>query len=445
MKACSTPATCSPTFDALYDGPLPEPSEGRIDWTSLAAGFTRVGLRNETWLKSPWIGVNRVRPPLPVRSDRSDASEVSMMFAASIERAIGNSSVVGVTVSGGADSAAVLAAAASACRRDGRRLVAVTLDIVCDDGYSSWRRAQQLVKLLAPSANHVRVKPDASRWPMPAWSIHGPRFDAWPRLRFGLTAEAEAAGVEVLLHGTGADELISVPPYLSPNIARRFGVAALPRYLRCLRALGWSDFGELAGLTARMERTAELHWYLTWPQLARDPVPGPLTRAALDCARHSAAERAREVKAYVANNRPNWADAAAITALQPRDLSPPAGRVREVAPFLDRRFAEYVLGIPLVDRFDPSAPNEYAASKRLVWRLLPDDAVRLLPRERVSAYAAYERYWAQEFQLAPNLIQLGIIRPTWSAECRDAFERAIILSTETWLAEALLQGAEIPS
>lgn len=264
-------APCYQTTDGKL---LDLPVASSFSVARLAAGFATGGLRREVWAVPPWSAVTRLRimPSFP-RSDFT-AEEFPARFEEAVAAEIGSAGRVAVTVSGGMDSAAVLATAARVCRRSDRELVAVVLGIPDDTGGSPAVMAQALIEALGVDVPILVVNAEPGQWPEPVWCPHGPRFDAWPRYRRGIAETAGAHGAEVLLHGTGADELLTTPRHLASYLVRHKGLRAARVYLKqhdepVVEQLvpAW------AGRIGRRWQ-AEWYWSLTWPYLATtDPPP----------------------------------------------------------------------------------------------------------------------------------------------------------------------------
>lgn len=434
---------------ARTDGtPVAEPDFDEFrtyDPARLAAGFARAGLRSEVWPAPPWtrLARRRIFPPAP--QGISDAAEFEARFTRSVESAIGSAKAVAITVSGGLDSAVVLQTAAKWCRANDRRLMAVSLDIVDDDGGSPAAGARRLIDALGVDAELHVVAAQPERWPEPQWCWHGPRFDAWPRYRRGIAETAQEAGAEVLLHGTGADELLTAPPHLLGPLIRARGWRAGRAYLRERRSWGVTEVEQVLPLMLPGLRTArrrQAYWQLTWPRLVEDAGPQTLTpRMRAFAMRSIEAHRVESLRASLNSGRLSWAQAAAMHTMFPRDLLTPAGTIPEQFPFLDKDFAAYAYHIPLTERFGTRFRTAYLNSKTLIADLLPPEAIAVLPEWRLRAYTAYQQYWSQQPDDAAAAIDCGLVVPEWSARCRDAFDRALVLSAQAWLIGAAAHGA----
>ncbi|KWX10276.1 hypothetical protein TR74_04580, partial [Carbonactinospora thermoautotrophica] len=188
-----------------------------VDVAALALLFAPPALYGEFVPRPPWRGVERIRTvpvpaPEPVPLGEAFTSAVATL-AADVE-------VVGVKVSGGLDSLAVLVHAVR--RAEGRTVVAFTADLVDDAGVSAATVVRRLVADLELGCELVVLDPDRHR-AVPRWSPCGPRLDALPAVNAAVSEFAAARGVGVLLSGDGADELLGVPRFATAAITRRWG------------------------------------------------------------------------------------------------------------------------------------------------------------------------------------------------------------------------------
>lgn len=411
----------------------------------LAVYFSLVGLTRDVHPISPWHGQDEPRPAPARPAGTSNVDEFTERFRAAVGRAVEGHEVVAVSMSGGMDSAALIAAADRICRRNGQRLVAVTLDIE-DDGYrGTGVMVERMLRYLGVTAEVVRVAARPGRWPDAAWNPAGPRFDAWPRYHVGVAASAIDRGATVLLQGTGADQLLQTPPHLVPELIRSRRWAAIAAYRRD-QPEGAAVVTALAA-TGRIStpRSARLYWATAWPGFTTDrgaPVLGDRCGVA---ARRWIADFERECVRVTAEAAPTWAEATLMHRFFPFDLLDPVLPVAESMPFLDPDFAAYCYDLPLAARYSAELPNAYVRSKALVAQLLPSGVESLLAPRRQRFYQAYRRYW--QFVLRePRLgIDTGLVRPDWRRHVRDAFDVAMLMNCEDWLQGAVASGADVAS
>ncbi|MFV2094095.1 MULTISPECIES: asparagine synthase-related protein [unclassified Micromonospora] len=161
----------------------------------------------------------------------------------------GDTEAVGVNFSGGLDSLAVLVAVCQLAQV--RRVVAFTVDLVDDDDASTAVAAADLVADLGLPADLVVVEPDGAG-PVPPWSPLGPRFDALPRVNARVNAAAATAGCGVLLSGNGADELLAAGSFATAQVAGRWGLRGVRRYLADMAGTAAGRLGEAVAVVARV-------------------------------------------------------------------------------------------------------------------------------------------------------------------------------------------------
>lgn len=142
-----------------------------VDVAGLARLFSGPALHGEFAPSSFWSGVELVwRPPAPRPRDEP----LSQTFTAAVADLCAGVEVVGVKLSGGMDSLAVLIHAASL--RPARRIIAYTTDLVDDAGASAATVARRLVADLELKVELVVVDPVGCS-ATPTWSartVRGP-------------------------------------------------------------------------------------------------------------------------------------------------------------------------------------------------------------------------------------------------------------------------------
>ncbi|WP_283133089.1 asparagine synthase-related protein [Rhizohabitans arisaemae] len=414
---------------------------GEFSVNNLAVYFGLPGLTRDLYPIPPWAGAERVRPAPPRPDGTSDPEEFTDRFRAAVADAMGDHDHVAIAGSGGMDSAALIDTAARLCRRDGRRLIVVVLDIADDTGRRTRSLVARQLEFLRADAELVAVSAQASMWPEPPWGPAGPRFDAWPRLHAGLVQAAADRGATVLLQGNGADQLLQVPLYLAAEFARRREWRAGASY-RADTADG-GGINRLLAATGRIggAARAQLYWATAWPGFTTDRGAPVLTdQAAIPVREWMSAFQEESLRVTVAA-RATWAEATLMHRLFPYDLLADAGDIPEIMPFLDPTFARYSYHLPLTARFAPEQPNAYMRGKGLVARLLPAGFETVLAGRRQRCYKAYRRYWQAVVREPDHSLELGLIRPDWRRHCRDAFDIAMTMSCETWIRGALDRGA----
>jgi asparagine synthetase B (glutamine-hydrolysing) len=400
--------------------------------------------------RSVWAGVRMRRAiaewPAPHGGGRE---ELPGRFRGAVERAMGASDPVAVTVSGGLDSLAVLWHAGALCRQQGRRLVAIVADLVDDRGVSSADVVRRLVSTLGLSCElEVLPEDDTSPSAAPAWSPVGPRFDAMPDVCRRISDRAAARGAAVLLTGRGSDELLMCSRFTGLDLVRRRRYRDLGRYVSDMTYFDGAKgcLGEVAGLVSpRLSRPASfaLLYAFMWPE-AHEPDPGGILGPGL---REVAAEHHRE---WFADEQAlaeacgfDWSRVAARHAVYPRDHIAPPGRVPWLSPFLDADFAAYAHGLALADRYDRGPKHAYHRLKAPVLALFPASLRDDLPPAKQTFARACARYFERRLREPPrHCLELGLVSHRWrGALVADERLVPVLHSVETWLAEALSRGA----
>ena len=166
---------------------------------------------------------------------------------------------VGLTLSGGLDSTAILAAAS------GRQAMRCFTSVYSADepGELAWAQracepvAAALTPVLAPQASWLNVMRDV------VWHMDGPGYSPAVYPLWRLMQRARAEGVPVLLEGQGADESLAGYP--------QYAALELLAYAKGSYAEGRSVAGLLGRLQA-MRATFSLRWGVAW--MLRESMPG---------------------------------------------------------------------------------------------------------------------------------------------------------------------------
>ncbi|MGI8450463.1 MAG: asparagine synthase-related protein [Streptosporangiaceae bacterium] len=418
-------------------GPRP-----RYSLAKLAAYFTGPAMYRDFRPDCPWAGIRLLRAPPPEPGGGSTGA-FRDAFGSAVRDAMDDHPSVAVAFSGGMDSAAVLYTAWRVCQQEGRRLVAVTLAEDDDEGRRTQDVARSVAGALAIGCELAVVDDQAARWPEPAWTPLGPRFDAEPRLHRALAETARGAGAGVLLHGHGADQMLRSPRFMTGELMAARRPAAAARYAadrRASRELG----AEGAALAARAMRAAPgATAYLTFARKdLAEPASPVLTAAAAAAARQWLAGTVTSLRADHARRGRSWATAGAVDALFPIDALDPSTELPEPAPFLAPPVAASAWRIRLTKRYGETLPTPYFRAKSLVLGLMPGQVQQALVGHRQRGYLAYSRYWQAAGTQAPRLEALGLVRPGWLAHCRSAFDAAMVHACENWVTGAEERGAE---
>ncbi|MGH3909057.1 MAG: asparagine synthase-related protein [Pseudonocardiaceae bacterium] len=412
-------------------------SSPAVDLTALGLLLAPPALLGEFVPRALWRGIERVRTVLP----KPRPGSLPRAFAAAVDSLTSDTKVIGVKTSGGLDSLAVLAHAIRAA--SGRRVIAFTTDLTCDTGISTATLVRHLLAHLDMDVELMVLDPCRER-NEPVWSPIGPRLDALPEVNAATAETAAKLGVEVLLSGDGADELLGVPRFGTAHIAARHGVRAAARYGRDVAHSGPGLAGEAAAAAASwlpVATRARSYWAANWPAWC-DPV-APAVLAEPHRSEATAWARAwvdEQLTAHAVASR-SWAAADAHDALLPREVIPAAGPVPEASPFLHDEVLAAALALPLADRYDPDLPSAYLRCKAQVVRLLPCAALPMLPRRKQYFSSAIAHLTA-----VPNAlrsVQVGLLDPDALAAETDVAKHLVVAAIERWLVGAEKAGAII--
>ncbi|MET9607096.1 asparagine synthase-related protein [Streptomyces sp. NPDC006512] len=367
-------------------------------------------------------------------------------FADSVRALTADAEVIGVALSGGLDSLAVLLHVCETA--GGRPVIAFTGDHRDDKGQSCVPMVRKLLAdlRLTERVRFIAVDPERHR-AEPQWSPTGPRLDAAPEINAGLAALAADLGVGVLLSGVGSDELLAVPRYATAEIARRYGMRAALRYLRDVGHAGPGAAGEAAALLARVAPASisgRAYWATNWPEwtnpTASDVLAAPYRQYASDWGRAWVEGRIRDH----ARREHSWAQADAFDAFWPHEVIGSAGQVREASPFLTEEFLTAAFAIPLAARYRPDLPTAYWRCKSLVLSLMPAHVQPALPRQKSYFTAALAGEAAQLDAGAPLLAaECGLIDRARLAQETDTALLLAVSAVEQWLIGAERIGAQL--
>jgi asparagine synthase (glutamine-hydrolysing) len=391
-----------------------------------------------------WRGVRRLpSSPTPPRRTESELDLVGA-FRRSIARCLGDADTVAVAVSGGLDSLATLVHAEALCRKQGRRLVAVTVDLADDVGRTTSGEVARFLAELQLDCDLEMVPPSADT-SFPSWRSDGPYLGAMPRLATALSDRAASCGAQVLLSGDGSDELLGATRYLLWEllVKRRWKTAAA--YAR--DSIGFDRSALVAEGAAVAVRVlprrvrAPLYWALNWPELCSPRAPDLLGGR---YRQHVEQWTAHWIAASVELHRQaggTWSACEAWDALWPYERLHPAGALPELSPFLEDEFFQLAHRLLLSERYDGGFNAPYHRQKALVVRLFPPALRCALPTAKQtfsSAFAEQQKRWDGQ---APLSLQYGLVTESGLRRCTDP---AVLLRVETierWLRQALEGGA----
>lgn len=423
--------------DAAADPLLLAGSRPVVELSELALLLSPPALFGEFIPRSLWRGVKRA----PLRLPPPAAGDLSAAFTCAVDDLTAAAEIIGVKVSGGLDSLAVLIHATEVA--GGRKVMAFTTEMTDDSGRSSAAVVQRLLNDLGLPAELVVLNPHRDRT-APLWSAAGPRLDAMPEVNAATAHRAAELGVDVLLSGDGADELLGVPRYATWTVGRRSGLGAGARYFADVTqaGAGWASEAAafLAGVLPSRAR-AQAYWATNWPTLCFPEASALLAEPY----RESASAWAREwvgdrIAAHARSSR-SWAQSDALDALLPREVLLQAGPVAEGSPYLHGRFLATALALPVGDRYRADLLSPYLRCKAQVVQLIPAWALPALPRRKQYFSAELARYAAADEPTAPLSVAAGILDPQVLADETDTALLLSVAAVERWLAGAREAGA----
>lgn len=391
-----------------------------------------------------------MRPSFPWPPASAQIDDLVPQFQKSVADCIGDAPVVAVALSGGLDSTAVLLHTHELCQNEGRRLIAITANIRDDRGQSSAIVAQRLIDVLHLRCEFSVVEDVANAsppLPAPCWHPGGPRMDAMPRLNRAIADRAMDSGAEVLLSGDGADELLGAVRYLTLPLLRSRKWREATAYLRDLvegggwRRLQTEALGTVAFLLpARW--SSWLYWATNWPELCTIQAPAILSERLRSPVEEWARIWVQQSLVFHSKHHRSWAVADAWDAIFPSDGIPPAGHLPERDPFMTPSFRQYVMALPLVDRYAAHLLMPYHRSKALVLRLYPHQFHAALPRTKQLFSHAFERYQQQHLN-AQRCVAYGLIDKAQLDLCQDATLLSTVQAIEQWMSGAEQVGATV--
>ncbi len=421
----------------------------RFSLSKLALYLAPPALVGEFLPDCPWAGVSRVRPMVPWLSAHTRRDQLLTQFRQSLATCISDAGVVAVAVSGGLDSTAVLFHTHELCQREGRRLLAVTIDLTDDTGQSSAIIARQLVEALRLSCELHIVKEDRANASPPlleaSWHPGGPRNDAMPHLNRALADVAANAGAEVVLSGDGADELLGAARYLFPQLLRARQWHTAFSYLRDLAAGGGRRrlTTEALSIIASLlpaHWSSWLYWATNWPELCTIQAPPVLAERYRSVVEALTTSWVRQSLAFHAEHHRAWAVADAWDAVFPSDIIPAAGKIPERHPFMTPSFTRYAMSLPLIDRYSPHLPTAYQRTKALVVHLYPSHLRAALPRTKQKFSHSFETY-QQRYLKSERCIAYGLVSQKHLEACQDTSVLRMIQAIEHWISGAEQHGA----
>lgn len=373
------------------------------------------------------------------------APPLRQVFAGAVDELCADAAVIGIALSGGVASLAVLVHVLSL--RSCRRLVAFVVDLIDDDGNSAVSVVHRVLADLA-CGDLIQVVPVTvpADGAGPRWSPYGPRLEAMPTAAAAVAELAVNAGVDLLLTGDGADELLAVPRFATGSVLRQSGLRAAGRYAHDMARFGSGMADELLSMVSSAvprPLRAWLYWaaaWADWSPPAVSPVLGcPYREQALAWARQWVDDT---VRAHNTAGR-SWASANAFDAWWPRNYRPPAGTVPEASPFLHPDVVAAALSLPVASRYDSKYGSPYLRSKAQVVKLFPPVLRSALPQHKRRFRRALETV-ASGTGNAPFATGIGFLDPHAITREPDIATRLMVDAVEQWLTGAVAAGVIVP-
>lgn len=369
----------------------------KFSLSKLALYLSRPVLWGEFLPDCPWDGITETRAGFVWPESKTCPDNLMDLFKESVEEYIGNANGVAVFLSGGIDSAAVLIHAAPLCARRGVKLIAITADLESDNGELTSELATSLIEGTGIDVEHHIVAASGhGKNHVPVWSPIGPRLDAMPELNHSMASLARKAGAQVILTGSGADELLGTARYTLTDLVKARRYRAARRYAISALAAGREEtLLEGVGICANLlpkRIGASLYWSFNWPELENINPPTLLAEPYRSFAKEWTIKWLRQRMDGHTIWSGTWAKADAWDSLFPHDIHLPSTDIPEYSPFLNTRFAEYAMGLPLHRRYSEAFSTHYQCRKALVMQLIPKEMHRHLAISKTTYSAAFSRY-----------------------------------------------------
>lgn len=367
-------------------------------------------------------------------------------FEAAICELVEGHDVCAVSVSGGLDSLAVLARLCQISEGTDRRVIGVCAEMTDDRGLSNVSVLERVLRDLRLECELLVVRRHESPDVAPAWSPDGPRLDALPEVNRLVCARAAAAGATLVLHGSGADELLGATRFL----LRRF-----------LRAGDWASAGRYCGDTVFRSAGAALRegvalvapWlpgrpralaYLAaeCPHLATASVPRLIGVRYRDIVARWTDRWIDELASWHRDCHADWAAMAAWDSMAGGHPIPTPGPIEWASPFETVRMRDAARAVALHYRYDGCGKSAYWRAKRLVVELFPESERPKLPRYKQTFAVELSR--VEPPRVAPVCTRFGLVdQDELAREKKDSLFLGRVAAVEEWLSRAERMSYEI--
>jgi len=362
----------------------------------------------------------------PPGEARCSPADVRALLAEAVQGELVSDVPIGVFLSGGVDSSALVACLASAGVRDLRTVSLVFDEPAYDESVYSGEIALQFSTIHTPI--RVSVRTMAELLPDVAHLQDQPSVDGLNA--YLISRAAREAGLTVALSGLGGDELYA--GYTSFRLARlwsRWGslVGAVPARAResiahvfdVFTGGRYSKLARLAGTAADAGDIYRVSRELETPELIRTLLP-PEVGAAVGDAWHSAVDCMDPVDTMTLLETGHYM---LDTTLRQADIMSMAVSLEVRVPLLSHRVAECVIGTP------PSARFRRGTPKPLLLDALPQQLPRTVTHRRKGTFTLPFPTWlrgdyrglVEELLFGQATIRRGLFRTDASRQLWERF------------------------
>lgn len=388
-----------------------------VDLGSLAAWFAVDGHTPIALLPSPLVGGLQWPETSIELCGAVDRAALGRELEAVTRSAIGDAPCVAVAASGGLYSAALLSVVARVCASDGRRLIAVTVDLPSDAGGRPGRAVGQMLEAFGGRVEHLRPSLGGTVLEAPRWAATGPWVSRHPALRQTIRRAALRAGASVVLYGTGGSALFrACEADITPLRVGGF-----------IRSSASRIFGDLSRPTA-----AALFATRHGSAPATDP-SDVLTKPYAAAAARWRQDAIERVTREASERSLTWAQAEILLRrMCVRDPGAADGAMGETAPFLESDVLAAAIGVAGGDRFDPALPRLVRAHALMLGML--SERLRHASVFRASSHQhSIDRYWRTITVSDQELVASGLLRASWRRTPSAIAFAPLVWASELWL------------
>lgn len=379
------------------------------------------------WREAPWS------EPSP-----GGPEQLGEAFEAAIRELVEGHNVRAVSASGGLDSLAVLVRLCRISKGTGRRVVGVCAEMTDDCGLSNVSVLERLLRDLRLDCELLVVRRHESPDAAPTWSPDGPRLDALPEVNRLVCERAAAAGATLVLHGSGADELLGSTRFLLRRFLRAGDWASARRYCgdTAFRSAGAALRESMALVAPWLPGRLRALAYLAaeHPNLATASVPRLIGVRYRDIVQRWTDQWIEGLVSWHRDCHADWAAMAAWDSMAGRHPIPTPGPIGWASPFETLRVRDAARAVALQYRYDACAESVYWRAKRLIVKLFPESERHTLPRYKQKFAAELSRVRLP--RVAPICTRFGLVDQGELAREEDSLLLARVAAAEEWLSHA---------